>query len=122
MSAAWSDREVLNRLRAVVCDVPEWGGSGGGTQSASIHGMASYARDMAIVQRVMRKVISGLLAPKPHPCHGDGGYREEMREQALEALDWAEQWHKWRNKSGWTAGENGRCNYGERPWDLGGES
>lgn len=106
----WSDKAVLRRLRNIASDVP---GAGFGTQSATISGISSFAVDAAAWMELNRKVLDGVLAPRPHPEFGDDGYQDARRQEALEALAWGEQWIVWRKADQW-----GRrvCDFGSKPW------
>lgn len=116
MGKPWNTLNVQRRLRDIVDAVPGYN-IGGSTQSTALPGICSYAVDMAVVQRVTREVMKGLCAPTPDREWGDDGYREEMRKQTLDALDWAEKWVEWRSASGWSSDHTKRCLYGSCPWE-----
>lgn len=60
-----------------------------------------FATDQSCLLEVSKIVLSAIMAPPPHPEFGDDGYRDGMRERALEALDWCEQWIRWRKEDNW---------------------
>lgn len=60
-----------------------------------------YAVDSSIVQEISRRVLCGYLAPDPHPEYGDDGYQEHVQEEALNALQWGEEWVQWRRQNDW---------------------
>lgn len=95
----WNQKAVMRRLRAVARAIPGTN-LGGSTRSVAITGLAAYAIDAGIGLKLTDTVLSALLCRAPHP-EFDDGHREEMRERALEALDWAEKWQAWRNRNDW---------------------
>ena len=105
--------EAAKRLRSIGQTIPG-GNIGGGSQSATVAGIASYARDVDIYKMISIKVLNALAAPNPHPTFGDDGYQSEMREDAIEALIWGESWIQWRVKHGWTSAD--RTRFGDTPW------
>ena len=76
-----------------------------------IAGLAGYSRDMVIVQTVVSRVLTALCAPVPCPDFGDDGYRDDVRNTATEALDWAERWIKVRESAHWDS--NQRFSFGD---------
>jgi hypothetical protein len=110
----WSDKDASRRLLVLVGQVPA--PTGFGTQSATVTGLANYSADMRPFTRVLRAVLTATACPAPDPEFGDDGYRDEMRRDALEALDWAEAWVLWRNENNW---QRCLCDFLERPWERG---
>ena len=103
----WSSSAILRRLGYLVETVPKWAS---GSQSTTIGGMASYARDAAILQRITRDVLRGVNARRPDPEFGDDGVREDARQTANEAMAWGERWLAWRIKDNWNIA---RCDFGD---------
>jgi len=93
-------RNVAARFRDCISRIPGWN-AGGGTQSASIAGLSGYASDAAVALSVSVKILTGLGSRDPHPKLGDDGYANDVRVDAMDALDWFERWTMWRNSNNW---------------------
>jgi hypothetical protein len=101
----WSDKGALRRLSVLIAAVP---GCLPSTNSASMTGIASYAVDMNVIQTLAVTVLRAVNAPAPDPEFGDDDYRDELRQDAEEALAWAESWSAWRSSRDWSASDRVR--------------
>lgn len=100
---SWSKRRSTCRLLCLVEAVPA--AAGQGTQSATMSGMCSYARDALVLQTISRYVLRAVV---------DSMQDRDLRDSAEGALDWGEQWAAYRKKHDWDAAH--RCTYGDTPW------